>query len=356
MQASGASRCLDSSASNGNKAPSGPDGASSGRRGDLTAAMATAFLFPGQGSQSVGMGKALAGAYPEAAAVFAEVDDALGERLSAVIWDGPEDALRLTRNAQPALMAVSLAAVRVLVARLGPLSAYVSHLAGHSLGEYAALAVAGSITLSDAARLLRLRGDAMQRAVPEGDGAMAAIIGLEPAAVQAVVEAAADGKVCQIANDNGAGQLVVSGHAEAVDRAVALAKEKGAKRAVMLQVSGPFHCRLMAPAAEEMAEALAQASIAAPTVPVVDNVTARPFEDVVSIRRRLVEQITGKVRWRESMEWMAGVGTDRFVEVGAGKVLSTLARRIAPQAEVLSVGAPEDIAAVVEKLERAGAA
>jgi len=312
--------------------------------------MTTAFVFPGQGSQSVGMGKALAEASPTAAAVFAEVDEALGEKLSATIWDGPEDALTLTRNAQPALMAVSVAAARVVAERYGPLSGLAAYAAGHSLGEYSALAAVGSLSLADAARLLRLRGDAMQRAVPAGEGGMAAVIGLDPAEVRAVAEAAAEGDVCSVANDNGGGQLVISGSAAAVARAIELAKARGAKRVVPLPVSAPFHCRMMAPAAEEMAEALSRVSIAAPAVPVVANVTARPYADVVDIRTRLVEQVTGMVRWRETIDWMAGAGVDRFIEVGSGKVLAGLIRRIAANAETVSVSAPADIDGLADRL------
>ncbi|MCW5695369.1 MAG: ACP S-malonyltransferase [Bauldia sp.] len=316
--------------------------------------MTAAFVFPGQGSQSVGMGKALADASPAAAAVFAEVDEALGEKLSATMWDGPEDALTLTRNAQPALMAVSIAAVRAVGERFGPLDGLAAYLAGHSLGEYSALAAAGSLSLADTARLLRLRGDAMQRAVPAGAGGMAAVIGLDPAEVRAVAEAAAEGEVCAVANDNGGGQLVLSGSAAAIARAIDLAKARGAKRVVPLPVSAPFHCRLMAPAAEEMAEALSKVSIAAPSVPVVANVTARPYADVVEIRSRLVEQVTGMVRWRESVDWMAAAGVDRFVEVGSGKVLAGLIRRIAANVETVSVGAPGDLDGLAERLKGVG--
>jgi len=312
--------------------------------------MGTALVFPGQGSQAVGMGKALADAYPEAAAVFAEVDDALGEKLSAIIFDGPADALTLTRNTQPALMAVSIAALRALTAN-GPLPSSITYLAGHSLGEYAALAAAGSLTLADTARLLRLRGEAMQRAVPPGEGAMAAILGLDAAAVrEAAAEGSAPGELCELANDNGGGQIVISGHKAAVERAQAAAKAKGAKRTVPLPVSGPFHSSLMAPAAREMADVLASVAIVAPSVPVVANVTARPHEGPDAIRQRLVEQITGTVRWQESVAWMSGAGVTRFVEVGAGKVLSGLVKRISPEAEAATVGTPEDVAAVAPTL------
>jgi len=312
--------------------------------------MGTALVFPGQGSQAVGMGKALADAYPEAAAVFAEVDDALGEKLSAIIFDGPADALTLTRNTQPALMAVSIAALRALTAN-GPLPSSVTYLAGHSLGEYAALAAAGSLTLADTARLLRLRGEAMQRAVPPGEGAMAAILGLDAAAVrEAAAEGWAPGEMCELANDNGGGQIVISGHKAAVERAQAAAKARGARRTVPLPVSGPFHSSLMAPAAREMADVLAGVTIVPPSVPVVANVTARPHEGPDAIRRRLVEQITGTVRWQESVAWMSGAGVTRFIEVGAGKVLSGLVKRIAPEAETATVGTPEDVAAVAPTL------
>ncbi|MCC6737203.1 MAG: ACP S-malonyltransferase [Bauldia sp.] len=309
--------------------------------------MGTALIFPGQGSQAVGMGKALADAYPAAAAVFAEVDDALGEKLSPVVFEGPAEALTLTRNTQPALMAVSIAALRALTGGTGQLPASVTYLAGHSLGEYAALAAAGSLTLADTARLLRLRGEAMQRAVPPGEGAMAAILGLDAAAVrEAAAEASTANEVCELANDNGGGQIVVSGHRAAVERAQAAAKAKGAKRTVPLPVSGPFHSSLMAPAAREMADVLAGVTIRPPSVPVVANVTARPHEGPETIRRRLVEQITGTVRWQESVAWMSGAGVTRFVEVGSGKVLSGLVKRIAADAETASVGTPDDVAAV----------
>lgn len=294
------------------------------------------------------MGRALAEAHAEAAEVFQIVDDTLGEKLSDTIWNGSAEEVTATRNAQPGLMAVSLAAYRVLVAACGGRPAIVSHFAGHSLGEYSALAAAGSFSVVDAARLLRLRGDAMQRAVPEGEGAMAAIIGLEPDAVAAVVAGAAQGAVCEIANDNGGGQLVISGEKAAVERAAAAAKEAGAKRAILLQVSGPFHSSLMAPAAAEMEAALAGTAIAAPEVPVVANVTAMPESDPAAIRRNLVTQISGTVRWRESVLWLAQQGVTRFVELGSGKVLAGLVRRIAPEAEVMSAGTPDEIAAVAE--------
>jgi [acyl-carrier-protein] S-malonyltransferase len=312
--------------------------------------MTVAFTFPGQGSQTVGMGKALAEAYPEARAVFAEVDDALGAKLSAVMWEGPAETLTLTENAQPALMAVSLAAVRVLESKAVVVKSKVAYVAGHSLGEYSALAAAGTLKLADAARLLRTRGRAMQEAVPVGAGAMAALIGLDYAAASEVARTAAEGEVCDVANDNGAGQVVVSGSRAAVERAVEIAKAKGAKRAILLPVSAPFHCALMAPAAKVMAEALRAVDMKAPAVPLVANVVAGPISDPDEIRRRLVEQVTSMVRWRESIAWLAGAGVGVFVEVGAGKVLSGLAKRIADGAETLTVGAPDDIDAAVARL------
>ncbi|MCB1495889.1 MAG: ACP S-malonyltransferase [Bauldia sp.] len=312
--------------------------------------MTTAFTFPGQGSQAVGMGKALADAYPEARAVFDEVDEALGEKLSATIWDGPANALTLTENAQPALMAVSLAATRVLASRGAPIASSAAFVAGHSLGEYSALAAAGALSVGDAARLLRTRGRAMQEAVPVGAGAMAALIGLDLETVAAVAAEAAEGAVCSAANDNGGGQVVVSGDKAAVERAVEIAKAKGARRAVLLPVSAPFHCALMAPAAEVMRAALAEVTLNAPVVPIVANVTARPTSDAEEIRRNLVTQVTAMVRWRESIVWLAEAGVDRFVEVGAGKVLSGLARRIADGVATMTAGTPEDIEAAVSQL------
>ena len=312
--------------------------------------MTTAFTFPGQGSQAVGMGKALADAFPEARAVFAEVDEALGQKLSAVIFDGPIETLTLTESAQPALMAVSLAALRVLEARGVRIKDKVAYVAGHSLGEYSALAAAGSLSVADAARLLRIRGRAMQAAVPVGVGAMAALIGLDLDQARAVATEAAAGEICEAANDNGGGQVVISGHKAAIERALEIAKAKGAKRAILLPVSAPFHCALMAPAADAMAAALADAEIRAPAVPVVANVLARPITDPAEIRRALVAQVTGMVRWRESIAWLAGAGTTLFVEIGAGKVLSGLAKRIAEGAETLAVGTPADIDAAVAKL------
>jgi [acyl-carrier-protein] S-malonyltransferase len=308
--------------------------------------MTAAFTFPGQGSQAVGMGKALADAFPAAKAVFDEVDAALGDKLTAIVWDGPAETLQLTENAQPALMAVSLAALRVLETEAGvSIGRDAAFVAGHSLGEYSALAAAGSLSISDTARLLRIRGRAMQKAVPVGVGAMAALLGLDYDAAVAVASEAAQGQVCQAANDNGGGQVVVSGHKEAVERAVEIAKGKGAKRAMILPVSAPFHCALMQPAAEAMAEALAGVAIKPPAAPLVCNVLAAPITDPDEIRRRLVEQVTGTVRWRESVAYMAGHGVTQFFEIGAGKVLSGLVKRIADGATGMAIGGPNDIAA-----------
>jgi len=312
--------------------------------------MAVAFTFPGQGSQSVGMGKALADAFFEARAVFEAVDDALGEKLSEIIWQGPAEALTLTENAQPALMAVSLAVIRVLEARGVEVKTAAAFVAGHSLGEYSALAAAGSLSVADAARLLRIRGHAMQAAVPVGSGAMAALIGLDLIAAGEVATAASGGAVCQVANDNGAGQVVISGEKQAVERAVEMAKARGAKRAILLPVSAPFHCSLMAPAAVTMEQALAAVDVATPAVPLVANVTATPITNPEEIRRRLVEQVTGMVRWRETAEWLGAAGVNLFVEIGAGKVLSGLARRIVEGAEALAVGTPADIDAALARL------
>jgi [acyl-carrier-protein] S-malonyltransferase len=308
--------------------------------------MSTAFVFPGQGSQAVGMGKALAEAFAPARAVFAEVDEALGEKLSTLMFEGPEADLTLTANAQPALMAVSLAVTRVLEAEAGlDLARAAQFVAGHSLGEYSALAAAGSFTLADTARLLRLRGSAMQKAVPVGQGAMAALLGLDYDTGVAVARQAAEevGGVCQIANDNGGGQVVASGSKATVERAMEIAKTKGAKRAMLLPVSAPFHCALMQPAADAMAEALATVEIKAPKVPLVANVVAGPVTDPAQIRKLLVEQVTGTVRWRESIAWMAGQGVTQFVELGAGKVLAGLVKRIAEGATGSSVGTPADV-------------
>ena len=308
--------------------------------------MTVAFVFPGQGSQSVGMGKALADAFPSAREVFAEVDEALGEKLTAIMWEGPADRLTLTENAQPALMAVSLAAMRVLEREAGlDLSRDAAFVAGHSLGEYSALAAAGALTISDTARLLRIRGRAMQAAVPVGAGAMAALLGLEFDAAVAVAAEAAQGQVCQAANDNGGGQVVVSGDKAAVERAVEIAKGKGARRAMLLPVSAPFHCALMQPAANAMAEALAKVQMKPPVVPLVANVLARPISDPAEIVTSLIAQVTGTVRWRESVAFMAGAGVNTFYEVGSGKVLSGLAKRIADGVTGTAIGTPEDVAA-----------
>jgi [acyl-carrier-protein] S-malonyltransferase len=313
--------------------------------------MTAAFTFPGQGSQAVGMGKALADEFPAAKAVFDEVDSALGEKLSDVIWSGPAEALQLTENTQPALMAVSLATLRVLEAEAGVnVARDAAFVAGHSLGEYSALAAAGSLTIADTARLLRIRGQAMQKATPVGVGAMAALLGLDYETAVAVAEEAAQGQVCQAANDNGGGQVVVSGDKAAVERAVEIAKTKGAKRAMLLQVSAPFHCRLMQPAADAMAEALAKVTINKPVTPLISNVLAAPIFEPDEIRKRLVEQVTGTVRWRESIAYMAGHGVTHFLEIGSGKVLSGLVKRIADGAVGLSVGSPADIAAAKDVL------
>jgi [acyl-carrier-protein] S-malonyltransferase len=308
--------------------------------------MSTAFTFPGQGSQAVGMGKALAEAFPAARAVFDEVDSALGQKLSALMFEGPDTELTLTANAQPALMAVSLAVLRVLESEAGlDLKRDAAFVAGHSLGEYSALAAAGSISLSDTARLLRIRGDAMQKAVAPGEGAMAALLGLDFEQAAAAASEAAQGEVCQAANDNGGGQVVISGTKAAVDRACVIAKAKGARRAVLLSVSAPFHCALMQPAADAMAAALATVPILAPAVPLVANVTAGPLTAPDAIRSSLVKQVTGTVRWRECVAFMASQGVTRFVELGSGKVLTGLVKRIAEQAEGVSVGTPDDVAA-----------
>lgn len=312
--------------------------------------MTIAFTFPGQGSQAVGMGKELVETYAEAAAVFAEVDDALGEKLSATMFEGPEAALTLTSNAQPALMAVSMAIIRVLEARGLILRDTVSYVAGHSLGEYSALCAAGALTIADAARLLRVRGDAMQAAVPVGEGSMAAIIGLEHDDVQAICDAALVHGSCQIANDNGGGQLVISGATPAVEVAARTATEKGAKRAIMLPVSAPFHSALMAPAAETMREALAAVTIREPVVPVVANVSVQPVTDPHEIARLLVEQVTGQVRWRETVEWFAGNDVTSLYEIGSGKVLTGLARRIDKSVTGYAVNTATDIENLLQTL------
>ncbi|GGA85878.1 malonyl CoA-acyl carrier protein transacylase [Brucella endophytica] len=312
--------------------------------------MAVVFTFPGQGSQAVGMGKALAENFAEARAVFDEVDEALGEKLSATMFEGPEETLTLTANAQPALMAVSMAVIRVLEARGLSLKNKVAYVAGHSLGEYSALCAAGTFSLADTARLLRIRGNAMQRAVPVGEGAMAAIIGLEHGDVVAVCnEASAEG-ICQIANDNGGGQIVISGTKPAVEKAAALATEKGAKRAIMLPVSAPFHSALMQPAAEAMREALAEVKKNDPIVPLIANVRAAPVIDANEIAALLVEQVTGQVRWRETVEWFAVNGVTALYEIGSGKVLTGLARRISKDATGTAVGTAEEIEAALAAL------
>jgi [acyl-carrier-protein] S-malonyltransferase len=312
--------------------------------------MTVAFTFPGQGSQSVGMGKELADSFAEARAVFDEVDDALGEKLTDIMWNGPEDVLTLTANAQPALMAVSIAAVRVMEARGLDLKSRVSYVAGHSLGEYSALCAAGTFSLADTARLLRIRGNAMQAAVPAGKGAMAAIIGLDHSAVQAICDSVAALGACQIANDNGGGQLVISGEKAAVEKAAELAKEQKALRAILLPVSAPFHSKLMAPAADAMAEALGKVSAKSPVVPVVANVRAAPVTDASEIVKLLVEQVTGQVRWRETIEWFARNGVTSLYEIGSGKVLTGLVRRIDKSLSGMAVNTPADIEAALAAL------
>ncbi|CAA0088941.1 Malonyl CoA-acyl carrier protein transacylase [Starkeya nomas] len=308
--------------------------------------MSSAYVFPGQGSQVVGMGKALAENFAAARAVFDEVDEALGEKLSSVMWNGPIETLTLTANTQPALMAASLAALRVLESEAGlDLARDAAFVAGHSLGEYSALAAAGSISIADTARLLRLRGTAMQAATPVGTGAMAAILGLDFDKVAAVAAEAAQGDVCDIANDNAPGQVVVSGNAAAVERACEIAKREGASRAILLTVSAPFHCSLIASAADAMRAALAGVEVRAPKVALVANVTAAPVSDPDTIRALLVKQVTSTVRWRESVAFMAEQGVTRLVEVGTGKVLSGLTKRIARQVAAANVGTPEDVAA-----------
>ena len=309
--------------------------------------MTIAFTFPGQGSQAVGMGKALADAYPTAAAVFAEVDEALGQNLSKLMWEGPEAELTLTENAQPALMAVSLAAIRVLEEKGVWVKREAAFVAGHSLGEYSALAAAGAFSVADAARLLKIRGRAMQAAVPVGAGAMAALLGLDFAAAAEVAAEAAQGEVCQAANDNADGQVVVSGTKSAVERAVEIAKGRGAKRAMLLNVSAPFHCALMQPAADAMAAALAGIEIHRPVVPVVSNVVVHAISDPDEIRRRLIEQVTGTVRWRESVKYLADHGVTRLYEIGSGKVLTGLVKRIVDGVEAVAVNTPDDIEKMV---------
>jgi [acyl-carrier-protein] S-malonyltransferase len=308
-----------------------------------------AFVFPGQGAQTIGMGQALAMAYPAAKAVFDEVDDALGENLSALIWDGDIDTLTLTQNAQPALMATSLATIRALEAEGVDVTA-ARFVAGHSLGEYAALAAAGALTIADTARLLRVRGRAMQDAVPVGVGAMAVLLGLDFDQARAVAEEAAQGEVCEAANDNDPGQVVVSGHKAAVERALEIAKLKGAKRAMLLPVSAPFHCSLMAPAADVMAQALDGVSITPPVVGLVANVLADVVSDPAQIRKLLVAQVTGSVRWRESVAFMAAQGVTDVYEIGAGKALSGMVKRINRDLAATAIGTPEDVVAMAAAL------
>ena len=315
--------------------------------------MATAFVFPGQGSQAIGMGKALFDNFAAAKAVFAEVDDALGQKLSDIIWNGPEVDLTLTENAQPALMAVSMAALFVLEAEYGiELAQTAKFVAGHSLGEYSALAAAGTFSIADTARLLKIRGKAMQAATPVGVGAMAALLGLDFVTASQIAAEAAQGEICQAANDNSDGQVVISGSKAAIDRAIEIAKAKGAKRAILLSVSAPFHCALMQPAADAMAKALDGVKMQAPAVPLVANVLASPVIEPAIIRQKLVEQVTGTVRWRESVGFMVAEGVRVFVEIGAGKVLTGLSKKNSPDALAMACGTPEDIAAVAAHLKQ----
>ena len=315
--------------------------------------MATAFVFPGQGSQAIGMGKALFDNFAAAKAVFAEVDDALGQKLSDIIWNGPEVDLTLTENAQPALMAVSMAALCVLEAEYGiKLAQTANFVAGHSLGEYSALAAAGTFSIADTARLLKIRGKAMQAATPVGVGAMAALLGLDFVTASQIAAQAAQGEICQAANDNSDGQVVISGSKAAIDRAIEIAKAKGAKRAILLSVSAPFHCALMQPAADAMAKALDGVKMQAPAVPLVANVLASPVIEPAIIRQKLVEQVTGTVRWRESVGFMVAEGVKVFVEIGAGKVLTGLSKKNSPDALAMACGTPEDIAAVAAHLKQ----
>lgn len=315
--------------------------------------MAIAFVFPGQGSQAVGMGQALAAEFAAARAVFAEVDEALAQKLSTLMWEGPEAELMLTENAQPALLAVSLAVMRVLDTEYGITVANSARfVAGHSLGEYSALASAGTFTLADAARLLRIRGVAMQKAAPAGGGAMAALLGIDFPTAQAVAAEAAEAEVCQAANDNSDGQIVVSGHKKAVERALVIARAKGAKRAILLAVSAPFHCALMQPAADAMKEALSHVPMRPPSVPLISNVVAGPLTHPAEIRARLVEQVTGTVRWRESVTYMAAHGVHLFYEAGAGKVLTGLAKKNAPGSAAIAIGTPAELTAAVPLLRQ----
>jgi [acyl-carrier-protein] S-malonyltransferase len=311
--------------------------------------MTRAFVFPGQGSQAVGMGRELAEAFEIARQTFEEVDDALEQRLSRLMFEGPEADLTLTENAQPALMAVSVAVLRVLQQQGGvDLCTHATFVAGHSLGEYSALCAAGAFSLADTARLLKLRGQSMQKAVPVGKGAMAALLGADVEQAQAIAADAAQGEVCTVANDNAAGQVVISGNAEAIDRAILIAAERGLKRSVRLPVSAPFHCPLMQPAADAMAEALDKVTVNAPAVPLVANVTASAVSDPAEIRRLLVEQVTGMVRWRESVLYMKAQGVESLVELGAGKVLAGLAKRIDKEVAAVSVGTPSDVEAFLK--------
>lgn len=315
--------------------------------------MAVAFIFPGQGSQSVGMGKAMAESFPLARRVFEEVDEALQQKLSTLMWEGPEADLTLTENAQPALMAVSVAALRALESERGvSVAQKAKFVAGHSLGEYSALAAAGVFSLSDAARLLKTRGRAMQAATPLGTGAMAALLGLDYAEAAAVAAEAAESDVCQAANDNAPGQVVVSGHKAAVERALDIAKARGAKRAILLPVSAPFHCALMQPAADAMAAALSKVPMGKPSVPIIANVVAAALTQPDDIRARLIEQVTGTVRWRESMRYMAGQGVNLFCEIGAGKVLTGLVKRNAPDATGIAIGTPADLDAAAFQIDQ----
>jgi [acyl-carrier-protein] S-malonyltransferase len=317
--------------------------------------MAIAFVFPGQGSQAVGMGLALANAFPVARRTFEEIDEALSDKLSRIMWEGPAETLTLTQNAQPALLAVSIATLRALETEVGiDLARDTAFVAGHSLGEYSALAAAGVFKFADAARLVRLRGRAMQDAVPVGVGAMAALLGLEFDAAAKIASDAAQGQICEAANDNGGGQVVISGDKAAVERAVEIARSRGAKRAMMLPVSAPFHCKLMQPAAAVMAKALAGVAVKPPVVPVIANVLAAPVTEPTQILRRLVEQITDTVRWRESVAFMAAHGTTAFYELGSGKVLTGLIKRIAEGVETLAVGTPQDLEAFKLAFIKAG--